>query len=425
MSSAALPRMIAVRQEFPRATSLDPESLVRTELQRAIPTLKSGARIAVAVGSRGISNLQTIVGASIQYLKALRTTPYIVPAMGSHGGATPEGQIALLAEYGITEKLMGVPIHAAMDVKCIGQIGDGIDVFCAVEALRADGVILINRIKPHTDFSGSLGSGILKMLVIGLGKRSGAANFHISASRFGYEQIIRASARVTLRTLPVLCGLAIVENQRHETARIEALLPAEIEARENELFCESARLMPKLPFADIDLLIVDRIGKNISGAGMDPNVVGRGVHGYTSMLSDRSTNPVIRRLFVRELTPETHGNAIGIGMADFTTTRLVQSIDQQVTAINALTALTVQSAKIPIHFATDREAIERGLDSLALKQRSSAKVMRILDTLSLETLQISEAFFNDSPLPLNLKKISDPEEMRFDEDGNLTASPLS
>ena len=183
--------------------------------------------------------------------------------------------------------------------------------------------------------------------------------------------------------------------------------------------------MPKLPFADIDLLIVDRIGKNISGAGMDPNVVGRGVHGYTSMLCDRSTNPVIRRLFVRELTPGTHGNAIGIGMADFTTTRLVQSIDQQVTAINALTALTVQSAKIPIHFATDREAIERGLDSLALKQRSGAKVMRILDTLSLETLQISEAFFNDSPLPPNLKKISDPEEMRFDENGNLTALLLS
>jgi hypothetical protein len=411
--------MIRVRQEFPATPKLDIPSVVQEELERTIPELKRGAQIAVAVGSRGISNLQNIVIAAVSYLKKRGAQPYIVPAMGSHGGATPAGQTGLLGEYGITEESLEVPIRAAMESECIGQTEDGVDVFCSAEALKADGVVVINRVKPHTDFSGSLGSGILKMLVIGLGKRTGAANFHILASRFGYEHVIRTASRVTLRRLPVLCGLAIIENQRHETARIAALPPKEIESRETELFRESAQLMPKLPFDDIDLLIVDQIGKNISGAGMDPNVVGRGVHGYTSLLSDRKSQPVIRRLFVRELTRETHGNAIGIGNADFTTTRLVKSMDQQVTAINALTALTVQSAKIPIQFETDREAIERALDTLALKDRRTAKIMRVRDTLSLETLEVSESFLNDAPQPANLKTLSPPEEMLFDAEGNL------
>jgi len=417
--------MIRVRQEFPPTPKLDIPSIVQEELERAIPSLKRDAQIAVAVGSRGISNLQSIVMAAVGYLKKRGTRPYIVPAMGSHGGANPAGQTGLLGEYGITDESLKVPIRAAMESECIGQTEDGVDVFCSAEALKADGVVVINRVKPHTDFSGSLGSGILKMLVIGLGKRTGAANFHILASRFGYEHVIRTSSRVTLRRLPVLCGLAIIENQRHETARIVAVPPKELESRETELFKESAELMPKLPFDDIDLLIVDQIGKNISGAGMDPNVVGRGVHGYTSLLSDRKSHPIIRRLFVRELTRETHGNAIGIGNADFTTTRLVKSMDQQVTAINALTALTVQSAKIPIQFETDREAIERALDTLALQDRSAAKIMRIRDTLSLETLEISESFLNGSPPPANLKTLSKPEEMRFDDEGNLVEDDLS
>ena len=419
MSHLLLPRMITVGQDFPSAPKLKIDAIVESELKRILPKLKKGAKIAVAVGSRGISNLQPIVAAAINHLKGVGAQPYIVPAMGSHGGATPQGQTELLAEYGITEKFMRVPIRATMEVERIGQTEDGVDVFCSVEAIRADGLVVINRVKPHTDFKGTLGSGILKMMVIGLGKRAGAANFHILASRFGYEQIIRSSARVTAKKVALLCGLAILENQRHQTERIVAIAPQELETRETELFAESARLMPKLPFDDIDFLIVDQIGKNISGAGMDPNVTGRGVHGYTSMLDDRSNTPVIRRLFVRDLTPETHGNGIGIGNADFTTTRLVKAIDYEVMAINALTALTVQSAKIPIYFKTDREVIDRALDSLALNDRTAARVIRIRDTLNLETVQISESFLKDAATPPKLTILSKPDHMKFDKAGNL------
>jgi len=398
--------MITVGQEFPPSPKLDFDAVVQSELKRAIPKINKGAKIAVAVGSRGISNLQAIVGSAIRWLKGVGAQPYIIPAMGSHGGATPEGQTALLAGYGITEQAMEAPIRAGMDVERIGQTEDGVDVFCSVEAVRADGLVVINRVKPHTDFQGTLGSGILKMMVIGLGKRAGAANFHANASRLGYEQVIRSSSRVTARNAALLCGLAILENQRHDTQQIVAIAPQELEARETELFHESARLMPALPFDDIDLLIVDRIGKNISGSGMDPNIVGRGIHGYSSALSDRSHKPTVRRLFVRDLTPETHGNGIGIGNADFTTTRLVNAMNYEVTAINALTALSVQSVKIPIHFKTDREVLDRALDSLALKDRGSAKVMRIRDTLSLEKLQVSESFLKSSIKPITSAQVA-------------------
>jgi hypothetical protein len=417
MPELVLPRMLTVRQEFPPAPKIDVVAVVRSELERVTPNLKKGSKIAVAAGSRGISNLSQIVKATIDWLKDHGARPYIVPAMGSHGGATPKGQTELLAEAGINSRAMGAPVHAAMEVECIGQTEDAVDVFCSKEALAADGVVVINRVKPHTDFGGSLGSGILKMLVVGLGKRAGAANFHILASRFGYEHVIRTSSRVTLRKLPVLCGLAVIEDQRHATARIAAVRPQELEARESELFAESARLMPRLPFEEIDLLIVDELGKNISGAGMDPNVIGRGVHGYSSLLSDHSTKPVIRRLLVRDLTPETHGNAIGIGMADFTTIRLAKGMDQRVTAINALTSLSVLSAKIPIQFQTDREAIDRALDTLDLRDRREAKVMRIRNTLALETLQISEAF--REPFPRQLAIVSKPKQIEFDRKGNL------
>jgi hypothetical protein len=386
--------------------------------------LKPGAAVAVAVGSRGITNLQAIVGQVLDELRGAGAVPFIVPAMGSHGGATPEGQVELLGEYGITETRMQAPIRAAMEAERIGVTEDGVDVFFSAEALRADGVVVINRVKPHTDFqSDTLGSGLQKMLVVGLGKRVGAANYHTSASRFGYEHVIRTSARVTLSKAPILCGVAIVENQFHETARLEVVLPADLERRESELYAESMRLMPRLPFDDVDLLIVDRIGKNISGAGMDPNVIGRSIHGYSTLLGDRSFNPVIRRIIVRGLTPETHGNAVGIGLADFTTARLVRSMNHPVTALNALTALSLNSAKVPIHFETDRETIVRALESLALVQGSQAKVVRILDTLSLERLEVSEAFGEIIAQRDDLEPTGAPRAMDFDATGNL--APMS
>lgn len=420
--STEFPRMIGLRQKYPHSAPIDIRAMLQREFdsQAILKQVRPGARIAVATGSRGITNIQAIVAATVDLLKNAGAAPFIIPAMGSHGGATPDGQAGVLAEYGITEAAMNAPIRAAMEVERAGTTEDGVDVFVSAEAFRADGIVVVNRIKPHTDFSGAIGSGILKMLVIGLGKRMGAATFHRAASRLGYERVIRSIARVTLRSAPVLCGVAIVESQTHETARLAVLRPDDLEHREEELFVESQRLMPKLPYDDIDLLIVDRIGKNISGAGMDPNIIGRGIHGYSSFLGEKGqTGPNIRRIYARELTPETHGNAIGIGFADFTTSRMVQAIDHKVTAINALTSLTPHSAKVPIHFDTDREAIAQALLSLALPDHRQAKVIRIADTLSLAELEVSEAYADRLNQSENLAAVNGAEDMKFDPAGNL------
>jgi hypothetical protein len=315
---------------------------------------------------------------------------------------------------------MNAPIHASLDVRQIGTSADGVPVVCSVEALAADGVVLVNRVKPHTDFSGTLGSGLLKMCVIGLGKRAGATAMHVAASRLGHERVIRGMAHVLLRAAPVLGGLAILENQFHDTTRLVVLPREEMETAEEALLVEARALMPVLPFDEIDLLIVDRLGKNISGAGMDPNVIGRGVQGYSgSLMREDRPAPFIRRIFVRDLTPETHGNAIGIGLADVTTTRLVRAMEHRVTSINALTALTPQSAKIPIHFDTDREAIGMTLTSLALRDPREARVVRILDTLSLIDMEASEALAGEVKKRSNLSRTSGSNEMQFDAEGNL------
>jgi hypothetical protein len=414
--------MFSVRQKFPASPPLDIPATVRREFmeQNLLSNLKPGAQIAVAVGSRGINNIKSIVAAVLNELKTAGAHPFILPAMGSHGGATPEGQTEVLASYGITEKSMDVPIKPSLEVERVGQTEDGVDVVCSVEALRSDGIVLVNRVKPHTDFQGTLGSGVVKMSVIGLGKRSGAAACHAAATRLGYEHTLRSLARVVLRTVPILCGVAIVENQFHDTARIAALRRDEIEEGEKELLEEARRLMPRLPFDDIDLLIVDRIGKNVSGSGMDPNVTGRWVHGYsTSLGSDNQASPMIRRIFVRDLTPETHGNAIGIGFADITTTRLVKAMDKRITYINALTSLTPNGAKIPIHFDTDRECTGQALASLAIPDTRQAKVVRIESTLSLVKLEVSEAYADLVKQRADLEAIGGPREIRFDATDNL------
>jgi len=412
--------MMLVRQKFPASAPVDIRGALSQEFSAVAGRIKPGARIAVAVGSRGISNLQTIVASVLDLLKAAGAEPFIVPAMGSHGGATPEGQKELLAEYGITEAALGVPIRAAMEARPLGATEDGVEAFFSEEALKADGVVVVNRVKPHTDFqSDTLGSGLMKMLVVGLGKRVGAANYHASASRFGYEHVIRTSARITLRAAPVLFGVAIVENQFHDTARLAVVLPEDMERREAELFVEAKRLMPRLPFDDIDLLIVDRIGKNISGSGMDPNVIGRSLHGYSALLGERGGKPSIRRILVRDLTPESHGNVVGVGLADFTTTRLVRQMDARVTYLNALTALSLQSVKVPIHFETDREAVAAALESLALRDVTQARVVRIQDTLSLERVAASESYAESMRERNDLESISGLEELRFDADGIL------
>lgn len=415
-----LPRVIRVSQCFAATPPVDIHAALDIEFLKVRDKIRAGDRIAVGVGSRGITHLTTIVLSVLEQIRKLGATPFLFPAMGSHGGATPQGQREVLATYGITEDSMQCPIRDSMEVRQVGVSNDLVPAYCSIDALDADGIFLINRIKPHTDFFGSLGSGLIKMCVIGLGKRTGATAMHLAATQFGYERIIRGLASVVLQNAPVLGGVAIIENQFHDTARLLVVPKEEMETAETDLLFEAKSLMPMLPFDEIDLLIVDQIGKNISGAGMDPNVINRSIHGYNSlpMRGDRSA-PFIRRIFVRGLTTETHGNAIGVGMADATTTRLVLSTDTQVTNINALTSLTPQSAKFPISFGTDREAVERMLASLPLADARNAKIVRILDTLSVADMQISESLWSECGTSANLQALSELREMDFDADGNL------
>jgi len=414
-----LPRIICVRQQFAPTPLVDIAATIGLEFSKINGSIQRGDRIAVGVGSRGITNLAFIVSTVLDQLLALGAIPFLIPAMGSHGGATPQGQRDVLASYGITEDSMRVPIRDSLEVRQIGFSEDRVPAYCSTEALHADGILLVNRIKPHTDFFGTLGSGILKMCVIGLGKRTGASAMHLGAMQFGYERVIRGLAHVVLQNAPVIGGVAILENQFHDTSKILVIPKEEIETAENDLLIEARSLMPMLPFDDIDLLIVDQIGKNISGSGMDPNVINRSIHGYNSLLmrGDR-TSPFIRRIFVRGLTEETHGNAIGIGMADATTSRLVRETDSNVTNINALTSLTPQSAKIPLTFDTDSEAITKLIASLPLANTKDAKLVRIRDTLSVAEMSISESLWSRAT-SVNLIASNELQAMQFDDAGNL------
>jgi hypothetical protein len=421
----SLPKMIRVRQRFAPTVPLDIPKAIGGEFDKLRPFIHPDDRIAVGVGSRGITNLAPIVSAVIGQIKRIGAKPFIIPAMGSHGGATPEGQREVLASYGVTEESMGVSIRDSLEVRQVGVTHNGTPAFCSTEALAADGILLINRIKPHTDFFGTLGSGLIKMSVIGLGKRTGATAMHLAAMQYGYEETLRAIASITLRNAPVLGGIAILENQFHETARLVALHRDEMEAAESELLAAARSMMPLLPFDEIDLLIIDAIGKNISGAGLDPNVVNRGIHGYSSFpMRDDRTSPFIRRIFVRDLTPQTHGNAIGIGMADATTTRLVRSADMAKTNINALTALTPQAAKLPIAFDSDRQAIEAMLASLPLRDPGAARIVRIADTLSVADMDVSESLWNSMESSPAMMQLGEARSMAFDHEGNLVSSAM-
>lgn len=415
--------MFRLRQTFPESAPPDIPTTVDAELGGLLKSLKPGARVAVGVGSRGIANLAEIVARVVGGLKAAGANPFVIPAMGSHGGATPEGQERILADYGVTADSVGAPLRSSMDTRALGTNSLRMDVMFSAAALEADMVLPINRIKPHTDFQGGLGSGVVKMLVVGFGKHAGASRFHRSAMRLGYEPALREAADVVLKNAPVLGGIALIEDAIHRTARIEAIRPEEFIAAEERLQKKARELMPGLPFDEADLLVVDQIGKNISGTGMDTNVIGRGVHGYSTHFGEQAAAgpPCIKRVFVRDLTPETHGNAIGVGMADFTTERLIAATDRRITGVNSLTAMTLHAAKLPIAFPSDREAIATALESLGLEPGTPPRVLRIRDTLSLQTLEASEAYLDAITERPDLSVASEPMEWHFDSVGNLVS----
>lgn len=420
-----LPNLHTVRQIFPMTPRVSIEQQIGIEFQKFDGRIRTGDSVAVGVGSRGITNLPDIVLCTIREIQSRGATPFIIPAMGSHGGATPDGQIAVLAEYGITAASMGVEIKASLEVREMGLNDYGVPAYCSIDALTADHIVMINRIKPHTDFFGTLGSGLIKMCVIGLGKHRGAKAMHLGAIAHGYETSIRSLARIILKEAPILGGIAIIEDARHNTAAIEAVPSEDMESREALLLEKAKAWMPKLPLEEIDLLIVDRIGKNISGAGMDPNIVNRSIHGYSSWPArGEHTAPFIRRIYVRGLTEETAGNAIGIGLADATSERLIREMDRQKTEINALTASTVLSCKIPIVFPNDRTAVERMLSTLPLARVQDAKIARIADTLSLEYMLVSESLWQSVCSSSDLEHIDGPSPWIFTDHGDFDREPI-
>jgi len=350
--------------------------------------LRAGARVAITAGSRGIARIDAILRGACDAVRAAGGAPFLVAAMGSHGGGTGEGQRSMLEQLGITEASVGAPIESAVDVVDVMRTTEhGIDVVCDARAARADAIVVVGRVKPHTDFTGAIESGLLKMTAIGLGKPAGAARYHAAFAQWGYEPIIREIAAAIYARLPVVAGLAIVEDHRGGTHALEAFPAAGIVAGEERLLARARTLMPRLPFENLDLLIVDRMGKNFSGTGMDTNVTGRAVDGRTQKVP----RPLVRQLFVRELTPESQGNATGIGLADFCTRRLADAIDWQPTYLNALTAAHPAGARLPIVCENDRDAVSHALVAAGVADAAGARVARIHDTLHIETFAASEA----------------------------------
>ncbi|MGI6557682.1 MAG: lactate racemase domain-containing protein [Limnochordia bacterium] len=412
-----LPRMVKIRQNFRSDKIDDIPAVINKELDREEikARFKPGGQIAVAVGSRGIANIFDIVKATVNKLKSMGTHPFIVPAMGSHGGATAEGQLEVLASYNITEETMGCPIRSSMETVFTGTSELGVETYIDKHAFESDGIVVINRVKVHTDFRGDVESGLMKMMAIGLGKHKGATAIHkLGFHTFG--KLIPDMGRTILSRAPVACGLAIVENGYEQPMIIQAVLPEDFEATEIELLKVSKEAMAKLLFQEIHVLLIDEIGKNISGSGMDPNVTGRFVPAF---LAKMDHEPKTHKIVVRDLTEETHGNATGIGMADVTTRRLVDKINFEYTYANVITSTELAGGKVPVTVDNDRQALVVALVTVNGVKPTEAKVVHIKNTLELGEIWISEALLPEAKANPQIEILSDPVPFVFDEEDNL------
>ena len=420
-SPSRLPKMRMVRQSANIPPAVDVVSEIDREWEKVKDHLSvaPGASVAICVGSRGIANLALVVEAVAARLKTAGVRPFVTPAMGSHGGATPEGQMEVLRARGISELAVGVPVRATMDVVPMGEV-NGIPLFLDRLAHEADGIVLVNRIKPHTNFIGPTESGLIKMMAIGLGNQVGAEHYHrLSVVRSQYE-IISTAGKELIRKSPVLFGVGLFENQRHETAEIRMALAHEIETVEADLLKKARECLAILPLDEIDLLIIDEMGKEISGEGIDPNVVGRDVIAYGA----RRPLPRITRIFVRDLTEASEGSAVGIAQADFTTQRLVDKIDFHATAINCLTACAPEAGKIPLTYGNDRDAIEAALTTLRPAEVPDLRIVQIKNTMALMTLLVSTACLPELKGIPGIQVDPNDLELTFDDDGNLIPRDL-
>ncbi|RGY94977.1 DUF2088 domain-containing protein [Clostridium sp. AM58-1XD] len=416
IADVKLPRMFPVRQTF-RRPQIEPERIpiYMKELLLNAPCtdkIKLGMSIAVTAGSRGIANIDVITKCVVDFIKEKKAVPFIVPAMGSHGGATAEGQKEVLHGYGISEESMGCEIRSSMEVARIGMNDEGTDVYIDKHAAQADGIIVVGRVKPHTSFRGPFESGLMKMMTIGLGKQYGAEVCHNAGFRHMAKNI-PLFGRAILQNSPVLFAAAILENAFDETARIEIVDADDIETRESELLREAFSYMAKIGVPKCDVLIVDAIGKNFSGNGMDNNVTGTHCTPYVSGGLDA------QKVVVLDISEESHGNFMGLGHAAVTTRRAVQKLDLDATYANAVTCKLVEGSSIPVFMDTDREAIQLALKICVNYNEENPKVVRILNSMQLETIWLSEAFLDEITDIPDLEQSGEAEEMAFDKNGRL------
>jgi hypothetical protein len=413
-------RLLIACQNFADLALGDVRGEARQQLEHSefAERLRPGARVAIGVGSRGITNIATIVQSAVQYWRARGMSPFVFPAMGSHGAATPEGQAEVLAHLGISEESVGCPVVSRAEVVSLGKTDDGIEVFMDAEAHAADAVMIVARVKWHTTFSGPIESGLMKMMAIGLGKFAGAQKYHTHAQRFGLEHIIRTAGRRVLQSGKMIGGLAIIEDAHHNTARLDAVPADCMEQRDEENLALAKSWMPRLP-CDVDVLIVDEMGKNISGTGMDAKVVNRGPDGEYNPWPGL---PSVGRIFVRALAAETYGNAMGIGMADVTHDRLVRQIDWEPTRINALSANRPSRVRIPAHFASDRECLHWVAATAGKVDPEEVTFGWIRNTLELDRLAISPNLRAQIDGQLQVE-VEGEIDVQWDESENLV-SPL-
>ncbi len=378
--------------------------------------LKPGSRVAIGVGSRGIANIATIVRAVVDFWKEAGMQPFLFPAMGSHGAATAEGQADVLTHYGIHEATMGCPLLSSLEVVPLGATPEGIDAFMDRNAHGSDGVMLVGRVKWHTDFAGKIESGLFKMMAIGLGKFAGAQRYHTFAYRMGLEQVVRSVGRQVLKSGKILGGLAILEDANHNTAGLEAVPVENMERREEELQALVKSWMGRIPLKELDVLIVDEIGKNISGAGLDTKVINRSIQCHYNPWPELAK---IHRIFVRDLSELTYNSAVGIGMADVTTDRLVNRTDWNATYINSLTASTPTAIRTPIHFATDRECVEKIAATVGKFDQADVTIGWIRNTMELGLFAFTENLLPEIRQNPALEIVGEPRDLEFGPDGNL------
>ncbi len=388
MENVTLPTLYPVKQALPKGEPVDIDATLAADWERLqLAEAVNGKRIALGFGSRGVASIDTIAAKLVALVKESGGEPFIVPAMGSHGGATPAGQIEVLSGLGITEESMGCPIQATMEVVDTGQTSCGLPAYIDKNVYEADGLIITNRAKVHTDFHGPHESGLLKMLAIGLGKETGARTIH-QQSTVGLRDYMPIVARHLIAKVNFVAGFGVVEDGYHAVAHLEGFTADTVVEGDQRLLQQSRELMPSLPVEDIDLLIIDEMGKNISGAGMDTNIIGRWmVEGELEPVSPR-----VRRIVVLDLTPESHGNATTYGFADFMSKTLFDKIDFQKTMKNMFTSGSLKRCRMPLFFETDEETIKAGLYDAFRSDPSKcadARVMRIKNTLEIESLWVS------------------------------------